>query len=92
MGAVWVGALGYRVCGFVHLPLAQTGQCEYHCCQCRESVATRVMTTGITGWCLLLNELDVKRSKQWSQGYSNNEVSSGKREIELCLCSLQGRV
>lgn len=43
----------------------------------------------LQGLCLLLNEVNTKRSKQWSQGYSSNEVSSGKGEIQLC--SLGGR-
>lgn len=54
-------------------------------CQCRETGTSRAMTAGGTSSCLLLNEVNTKRSKQWSQGYSSNEVSSGKGEIQLCL-------
>ena len=66
------------LCIYHLLRLVRVAEDVYHCCQCRETAATRVVTTGITGLCLLLNELDVKRSRQWSQGYSINEVSSGK--------------
>lgn len=54
-------------------------------CQCRETGTSRAMTAGGTGSCLLLNEVNTKRRKQWSQGYSSNEVSSGKGETQLCL-------
>lgn len=92
MGAEGVGALGHGSCGFVHPPLAQRGSMAcavFQHCQCREIGTSRAMTAGGTGLCLLLNEVNMKRSKQWSQGYSSNEVSSGKGEIQLC--SLGGR-
>lgn len=59
-------------------------------CQCGETGTLRAMTAGGTGLSLLLNEVNTKRSKQWSQGYSSNEVSSGKEEMQLCLHSLGG--
>lgn len=37
--------------------------------------ATSVITAGIMGLCLLLNELDMKRRRQWNQSYSNKEVA-----------------
>lgn len=88
MGAEGVGALGHSSCGFVHPPLAQRGSmvsAVFQHCQCGETGTSRAMTAGGTGLCLLLNEVNMKRSKQWSQGYSSNEVSSGKGEIQLCL-------
>lgn len=63
-----------------HLWLCASTSCSawspwlHHRCQGRETGTTGVTTTGITGLCLLFNELDVKRSKQWNQGYSKNEV------------------
>ena len=76
-----MGALGHGVCGFVHLPLPLTGQRgrrRVPLLPVQGNQGHQVMTTGVTGLCLLLNEVDMKRSEPWSQGYSSNEVSSGK--------------
>lgn len=87
-GCRGVGALGHSSCGFVHPPLAQRGSVTcavFQHCQCRETGTSRAMTASGTGLGLLLNEVNTKRSKQWSQGYSSNEVSSGKGEIQVSL-------
>lgn len=48
------------------------------------------MTTGIMGLCLRLKELDVRRSKQWGQGCSDNEVSSGRgRDTVMSLFTVR---
>lgn len=72
----------------LHPPLAQRGSMAgalFQHSQCGETGTSRAVTAVGKSLSLLLNEVNVKRSKQWSQGYSSNEVSSGKGEMQLCL-------
>lgn len=83
MGAVWVGSSGIW-----HLWLCALGQTI----SASAGKPGPWGTTRMRALCLLLKELDVKRGRQWNQGYSNNYVSCGKWEIQLCLHSLKGRL
>lgn len=67
MGAEEMEALGRSSCGFVHPPLAQRGSMAcavFQHCQCGETETSRAMTAGGTDLCLLLNEVNMKGSKQ----------------------------
>lgn len=84
------GAQQLWLCASITCSEGQRGLCRVPALPCREIETSRAMTAGGTGLCLLLNEVNMKRSKQWSQGYSSNEVSSGKGEIQLCSAGGRG--